>query len=138
MILVDSNILMYAAGSEHPFKKPSVAWLERVAKGEVDATVDAEVLQEILHRYRSIHRWSEGRRVYDLARTLFPVVIPIDAEALDRCREIMDAHPKLMARDALHAAVVDIHELEAICSYDQDFDALDSRRIEPSSDGDAV
>ena len=138
MILVDSNILMYAAGSDHPFKQPSVAWLERVATGEVDATVDAEVLQEILHRYRSIRRWSEGRRVYDLARTLFPVVIPIDADVLDRSRAIMDAHSKLMARDALHAAVVAIHELDAICSYDQDFDALDLRRIEPSSSEDAA
>jgi hypothetical protein len=31
-----------------------VALLERVADGELEATVDAEVLQEILHRYRAI------------------------------------------------------------------------------------
>jgi predicted nucleic acid-binding protein len=138
VILVDSNILMYAAGADHPFKTPSVDWLQRVATGEVDATVDAEVLQEILHRYRSIRRWSDGRRVYDFARTLFPVVIPIDADVLDRSREIMDAHSGLMARDALHAAVVEIHEMDAICSYDQDLDVLDLRRIEPSSGGEAV
>lgn len=132
MILVDSNILMYASGGDHPNKRPSVNWLERVARGEVDATVDAEVLQEILHRYRSIRRWEDGRRVYDLARTLFPVVIPIDGDVLDRARDILDSHPDLMARDALHASVVECHGLEGICSYDQDFDGVGGlRRVEP-------
>ena len=134
MILVDSNILMYAAGSEHPCKQPSVAWLERVASGEIEATVDAEVLQEILHRYRALRRWSEGRRVYDLTRTIFPVVLPIDSDVLDRARSTMDLHSGLMARDALHAAVVELHDLDGICSYDQDFDILEGlRRIQPSA-----
>ena len=34
MILVDSNIFMYAAGDQNPNKGPSVAWLERVARAE--------------------------------------------------------------------------------------------------------
>ena len=51
MILVDSNVLMYTAGSEHPFKARSVAFLERVAEGSIEAVIDAEALQEILHRY---------------------------------------------------------------------------------------
>jgi predicted nucleic acid-binding protein len=132
VILVDSNIMMYAAGRDHVNKAPSVNWLDRVARGEIDATVDAEVLQEILHRYRAIGRWADGRKVYDLTRTLFPVVIPIDSDALDRARRLLDRHRGLMARDALHAAVVKQHGLEAVCSYDQDFDRVRSlRRIEP-------
>jgi predicted nucleic acid-binding protein len=132
LILVDSNVLMYAAGTDHPNKQPSVDWLERVARGELEVTIDAEVLQEILHRYRAIRRWEDGRRVYDLARTLFPVVIPIDGEVLDRARDILDSYPRLMARDALHASVVECHGLQGICSYDQDFDEISGlHRIEP-------
>jgi predicted nucleic acid-binding protein len=139
VILVDSNILMYAAGADHPFKRPSIAWLERVAAGKLDATVDAEALQEILHRYRSIRRWSEGRRVYELARAIFPIVIPMDAAVLDRSRKILDAHSQLMARDALHAAVVALHGFVAICSYDRDFDVIEGlHRIEPSTSSDEV
>ena len=41
MILLDSNILMYAAGAAHPHKADSLALLERVARGEVEAAVDA-------------------------------------------------------------------------------------------------
>ena len=132
MILVDSNVLMYAAGGDHVNKAPSVNWLDRAARGEIDATVNAEVLQEILHRYRAIGRWASGRKVYDLARALFPVVIPIDSDVLDRARGLLDRYRGLMARDALHAAVVKQHGLEAICSYDQDFDRVRAlRRIEP-------
>lgn len=78
MILVDASIIMYAAGTEHAHKQPSIRWLERVARGDVAATIDAETLQEILHRYRAIKRWKDGRQVYDLARQLFPSVVPID------------------------------------------------------------
>jgi predicted nucleic acid-binding protein len=132
MILVDSNILMYAAGAEHPNKAPSLAWLERVARDEIEATVDAEVLQEILHRYRAIGRWQEGRIVYDMARRIIPLVIPVTSEILDRARALLDDHSVLLARDALHAAVVETQGLEAICSYDQDFDRIQGiQRIEP-------
>ena len=45
MILVDSIVLMYAAGAEHPHKAPCVRFLDRVATGEVEAVLDAELLQ---------------------------------------------------------------------------------------------
>lgn len=124
MILVDSTILMYAAGARHRHKQPSLRFLERVASGEVEAAVDAEALQEILHRYRAIGRWADGRRVYDQARRIFPVVVPITADVWDRARALLDEHRSVMAREALHAAVVAVHGLEGICSYDRDFDRI--------------
>lgn len=78
MILVDTNVLMYAAGADSRHKEASARFLERVGSGEVDAVIDAEVLQEVLHRYRVL----------------------------------MDGYPDLMARDALHAAVVLVNELD--------------------------
>jgi len=132
MILVDSNILMYAAGAAHPNKRPSLDFLTRVAQGKIDAVLDAEVLQEILHRYRALNRWTEGSVVYDMARKLFPVVISVTTDILDQARSIMDATARVSARDAVHAAVVEIHGLEAVCSYDRDFDELPQiKRIEP-------
>ncbi|MCP4664620.1 MAG: type II toxin-antitoxin system VapC family toxin [bacterium] len=132
MILVDANILMYAAGADHPNKAPSAKFLRRVARGEVEAALDAEVLQEILYRYRSIGRWSQGRRVYDAARRLFPVVVPITSAVLDLARQLMDSHEELQARDALHGAVVLHQGAQAICSYDRDFDQIPQlKRIEP-------
>lgn len=123
---------MYAAGAAHPFKSRSTALLRLVAEGRMEAAIDAETLQELLHRYRALHRWDEGRSVYDLARTIFLAVIPVTAAVLDRARLLMDKHATIMARDALHAAVVLEHNLDAICSFDHDFDRIRAiRRIEP-------
>lgn len=124
MTLVDSNIIMYAAGAPHPNKAPSVALLERIAAGSVEAVVDAVVLQEIMHRYRALRRWDDGRRAHDLTRQLFPVVVPVTAGVLDRARALLDADDQIMARDALHAAVVLNEGLTAIWSFDKDFDRI--------------
>lgn len=132
MILVDANVFMYAAGAEHPHKRPSLRFLERVSHRLEDAVVDAEVLQEILHRYRSLGRWDDGKEVYDLARRIVPVVIPIDELVMDRARNLLDADHLIMARHALHAAVVLEKGLKAICSFDRDFDRIRGiRRVEP-------
>ena len=132
MTLVDSNVFMYAAGREHPLKKRAAAFLERAAAGSVEGVIDAEVLQEILHRYRVLKRWKEGRLVYDTARIVFPEVLAVTGEVMDRARRLMDEHGGLMARDALHAAVVGVHALASITSFDQDFDRVTGlERVEP-------
>ena len=132
VILVDVNVLMYAAGVAHDHKAASVRFLERVAEGEIDAVIDAEILQEILHRYRALDRWQEGRRLFDLTRVLFPVVLPVTAEVMDRARILLETYPHLMAREGLHAAVVLQHQLDGLCSFDRDFDAVAGvERVEP-------
>ncbi|MEP6763017.1 MAG: type II toxin-antitoxin system VapC family toxin [Gemmatimonadaceae bacterium] len=132
MILIDTNIIMYAAGAPHANKQPSVRLLERIASGEIEAAINTETLQEILHRYRSIRRWTDGRQVYDLARQIFPIVISVTAEHLDHARRMLDEHRGLMARDALHAALLIDEKFESIYSYDRDFDRIAGvRRVEP-------
>lgn len=124
MILVDSNVLMYAGGAEHPNKRPALAFLKRCASGELEAAVDAEVLQEIMHRYRALNRWPEGRAVYELARELFPEVLAVTGQVMDEAKKLADYDPALSARDAVHAAVVVTYRLEGICTFDPDFDRI--------------
>jgi predicted nucleic acid-binding protein len=132
LILIDANIFMYAAGAEHPHKGPSVALLRRVAGGEIDAAVDAEVLQEILQRYRSIRRWDEGRLVYALARRIVPMVVAMTDQIVDRARDLLDDDARLGARDAVRAAVVLQRGMDGLCSYDRDLDRIEGvRRFEP-------
>lgn len=132
MILLDANVIMYAAGADHPNKEPCLALLERIATGAVDAGADVEVLQEILHRYRVIGRWQDGRRVFDLARRIIPSWHAVGVAALDRARTLLDADPTLSARDALHAAVCFELGAEALCSFDRDLDRIRGlRRVEP-------
>lgn len=123
-MLVDSNVLMYAAGADHPAKRPSLAFLERVARGDIDAAIDAEILQEILHRYRALRRWPEGPSVYDAARRIFPTVFPITDQDVHEARTLLDQYSELSARDAIHAAVALRRALPEIVSFDRDFDAI--------------
>jgi predicted nucleic acid-binding protein len=133
VILLDANILMYAAGVDHPHKAQSLALLQRVATGSIEAGADVEVLQEILYRYRAIGRWQDGKRVYDLARTIVPTWVPIDVDILDRARGLLEDDAALSARDALHVAVCLEVGAEALCSFDRDFDRVAGlRRVEPS------
>ena len=105
---------MYAAGAEHSHKAPSVAMLRRIALGEIDAAVDAEVLQEILHRSRAIRRWQEGREVYALARRIVPLVVAITDQVVDRARDLLD------------------RRMKGVCSYDRDLDrVVGLQRFEP-------
>jgi predicted nucleic acid-binding protein len=133
VILVDTNVFMYAAGRPHPHRKASTALLEAIARGSIEAAVDAEVLQEILHRYRAIGRWNDGRRVYDLVRPIVPDVVDIGASTVDAARALMDRHPGLLARDAVHAAATQELAADALCSWDTDFDAIpEIRRLTPA------
>lgn len=129
MILLDTNVLMYTVGAPHPLRAPSRALLARVARREVEAAVDAEVLREILHRYRAIGRWEDGRRVYDLTRRLLPEVVDLGGEVLDLARQLMERHPRLTARDAAHAAAAILVGAEAFCTWDRDFLAIPELRV---------
>lgn len=124
MIFLDSNLFMYAAGTPHAHKAAAAELLRRVAVGEVEATISAEVLQEILHRYRAIGRWADGRRVFLLARKIVPAVEPLTAAILDASIRLLDRYPGLMARDGLHAATCLALGGIRLCSYDADFDAV--------------
>jgi uncharacterized protein len=132
MMMLDSNIFMYAGGVTHPHKNPCLQLLKKIASGDIDAVIDAEVLQEILHRYRSIHRWEDRCRVFELARQIVPIVVQVTDDILDLTLDIMKLHPELMARVALHAAACQISGSDVFCSYDEDFDKIsDFKRLKP-------
>ncbi|GMU61559.1 MAG: ribonuclease VapC23 [Myxococcaceae bacterium] len=124
MILIDANVFMYAAGAEHPHRNASVDLLEAVAAGDLDGGTNAEVLQELLHRYRRLLTWEQAVTVYDSARLIVPEVLPVTARDLDRARSLLGDYPALSTRDAVHAAVVLENAVEALCTWDRDFDPI--------------
>lgn len=115
---------MYAAGGPHPHKAPSAQLLKRVAAGDIEATTNTEVFQEILHRYRAIGRWEDGRKVYQLARRIVPGIEPVTVALLDVSFRLLERYPGLMARDGLHAATCQRLGPAKMCSYDSDYDVI--------------
>ena len=122
MILVDSNVPMYLVGAAHPHKADAQRLLETaIAAGERLVT-DAEVLQEILHRYSAIDRIDAIQPAFDALLGVVEAVFPIELADVQRAREVLQGRYGLSARDALHVAVMERHGVERILSFDSAFD----------------
>lgn len=132
-VFVDANVPMYAVGTAHPLKQPCVDFLEAVALGEIVALTDAEVLQEILHRYSALNRREQAIEIVQLFARVIPTVLPITLADVQRALDIHRQHPGLQARDSLHAAVMINHGVRRILSADHHFDEVpELQRFDPT------
>jgi predicted nucleic acid-binding protein len=122
MILIDSNIPMYLIGAPHPHKADAQRLLEKLNSARERLVTDAEVLQEILHRYVAIDRSDAIQPAYDELLRIADEVVPIDQAAAERAKDIVMGNRRLSARDALHIAVMEQHEIDRILSFDSGFD----------------
>jgi uncharacterized protein len=113
---------MYLIGAAHPHKAEAQIILERLIAAGQRLVTDAEVLQEILHRYTSISRREAIGPAFEVTLDMVDEVIPIGKGEVLRAAEIAQ-HPALMsARDAVHIAVMERHAIRSILSFDADFD----------------
>ena len=84
---------------------------------------DAEVLQEILHRYVAIDRRDAIGPAFDTVLGVVDAVLPIDLDDVQRARTLLTT-PNLQARDAIHVAVMQRHAITRILSFDHAFDQI--------------
>jgi predicted nucleic acid-binding protein len=49
VIVVDTTVLVYAVGSDHPYRDPCRTLVEAISQGDVRATTTVEVVQEFAH-----------------------------------------------------------------------------------------
>ena len=130
MILVDSNIPMYLVGADHPNKELGRRLLERAVRTQAGLVTDAEVLQEILHRYVAIERREAIQPAFDVLLGVVREVLPVELADVQRARRLIGGLGALSARDALHVAIMQRHDIGEIMSFDRAFDAVPGiRRI---------
>ena len=122
-VFIDSNIPMYVAGRDHPNRAPASAFLQRVRSGEVQGVTSVEVLQEILHRYNGMGRADLADDVYRLFTQICLVVFPVTLADTDRALGIL-RETSVSSRDAVHAAVMQNHEILQIATFDTGFDRV--------------
>jgi hypothetical protein len=122
MILVDSNVPMYLVGAAHPHKIDAQRVLERLIADRQRLVTDAEVLQEILHRYRGIDRLDAVQPAFDALLDVVDAVLPIEHRDAELARDVLLARWTLSARDALHVAVMQRYGIDQIISFDRGFD----------------
>ena len=124
MILVDSNVPMYLVGAPHPHKIDAQRALERCVTERVRLVTDAEVLQEILHRYVAINRRDAIQPAFDAILGIVDDVLPVDRDILDRTKAIVLERARFSARAALHVAIMQAHQIPQILSFDGGFDSM--------------
>jgi len=129
---IDTNIFLYAAGKPHPQREGCVRVLRRVADGTLDATVNSEVIQEILYVLWRRGRSEDALTLASHVSSLFPEMLPVTRGDMQKACELLRLYPKLPVRDAIHAATMTQNGIHQIISVDTDFDQIEGiRRIEP-------
>lgn len=115
---------MYLVGAPHPHKADAQRLLEKLISDRQRLVTDAEVLQEILHRYVAINRREAIQPAFDALLGIADQVLPVDATAAGRAKEIVMGRRQISARDALHLAIMEQHGIERILSFDAGFDGF--------------
>jgi predicted nucleic acid-binding protein len=113
---------MYLVGAEHPHRTESQVLLERLTAAGQQLVTDAEVLQEILHRYISIDRRDTIDRAFEVLLKTVDDVFAVEKADVIRAAEIAQHRATFSARDAVHIAVMEHHGVHSILSFDADFD----------------
>jgi predicted nucleic acid-binding protein len=121
VIVVDTSVLAYAVGGEHPLREPSRRLVETIGAGQLDARTTPEAIEEFAHvhtrgRPRSA-AVAHARRYADL---LAPLLTTTEAELANGLR-LYDRYARLGAFDSLLAATAMANGAEAFVSGDRAF-----------------
>ena len=121
MIVVDTTVLMYAVGADHPLKDPCRRLVDAIGGGRILATTTVEVVQEFTHVFeRRRSRTDAAAQARRYAQLLSPL-LPVSPLALDYGLALFEAHPGLGCFDAVLAAAALVEGAQALVSGDTAF-----------------
>ena len=98
--------------------------LEKLITDRQRLVTDAEVLQEILHRYVAIDRRDAIHRAFDALLGVVDQVLTVGEAVVQHAKRIVLGYRHLSARDAVHLSVMEQNGIAQILSFDSGFDAF--------------
>jgi predicted nucleic acid-binding protein len=121
MIVLDTTVLVYAKGSDHPLRDPCRELLAAIAGGAVEATTTVEAIEEFVHvRSRRRGRADGAGLGRDCAELLSPL-LPVTRDDLERGLALYERTERLGAFDAVLAAAAAGAGARALVSADAAF-----------------
>lgn len=124
MIVLDTTVLVYAKGAEHPLRGPCRTLIDAIAEGSLEATTSVEVIQEYVHvRARRRDREDAAATGRDYAELLSPL-LSITREHLDEGLALYERADALGAFDAVLATAAVRSGASALVSADSGFAAV--------------
>lgn len=115
---------MYLVGAAHPHKGDAQRLLERCVAERERLVTDAEVLQEILHRYTAISRRDAIQPAFDALLGVVDEVFPVESPDVERAKALLFGRANLSARDAVHLAIMERRGVSRVLSFDAGFDGV--------------
>lgn len=133
-VFLDTNVFLYAAGGSHLEREACTRILQRVADGSLDATVNTEVVQEILFVLTRRGRRHEALALARDVTLLFPDLLPVTRDDILSACNLLQQYSRLSVRDAVHAATMLRNGLRTVISVDSHFDLIpEIQRVAPGS-----
>ncbi len=134
MIVIDTTVLVYAVGADHPLREPCRALVAAIDAGEVVATTTVEVIQEFAHvRARRRGRADAAELARSYAELLAPLLI-VDPDDLLDGLELFASVESIGAFDAVLAAAARRRDARGIVSTDAAFARVPAlRHFDPAA-----
>jgi predicted nucleic acid-binding protein len=133
VILLDTTILAYAVGSDHPLREPCRRLLQSGREGRIQLATSVEVIQEFVH----VHSRRRPRETTTaLARAYLSAldVLTTSPDDLTLGLALFIQHPELGALDAVLAGLALNRKVQALVSADGAFGQVrDLRWIDPAT-----
>jgi uncharacterized protein len=136
VIVLDTTVLVYAKGADHPLRGPCRELIEAIAAARIEATTTVEAIQEFAHvRSRRRDRGDAAALGRDYAQLLSPL-LAVTSEHLSRGLGLFEGSESIGAFDAVLAAAATDAGAEALVSADEGFGQVaDLRHIVPDERG---
>jgi uncharacterized protein len=124
MIVLDTTVLVYAKGADHPLRDPCRTLIAALAAGEIEGTSTVEVIQEFVHvRSRRHGREDAAELGADFAELLAPLLM-VTPQHLRSGLGLFRSHGDLGAFDSVLAAAAIDSGAIALVSADSAFAAV--------------
>ncbi|MEX0795534.1 MAG: type II toxin-antitoxin system VapC family toxin [Acidimicrobiia bacterium] len=121
---LDTNVFLYAVGVHSQYRDPCRRILAGAGRGEFQAVVNIEVLQEYVHvrSRKGIGRDDAALESTDIVSSCR--VEDVDMATFQVALRTFVATPAVGLRDALHAATAASQLVDGVVSADRGFDAV--------------
>lgn len=121
MILLDTNVLVYSAGTAHPLRQPCRQIMAAVRHGVLPGRTTTPCLLELLHVSARRRPRAQAVRLVDITRRLLGPTVGAEEAVLERAAALFVEHERLGSIDAhLAAAAIELN-VDFIVSADRGF-----------------
>src|ERR1700742_3627092 len=124
MIVLDTTVLVYAVGTDHPLREPCQSPIRAIADGSISATTPVDVIQEFTPiRTRRRDRKDAAGLARDYTELLSPLLIVEETDLREGLR-LYEEGTGFGAFDAILAAAAHAAGADALVSADAGFGSI--------------